>query len=324
MNRFITIGIVLLLVLGGGWLYVKGGSSAEKTQTIESRTVVGGDGKEIKIPAHPKRVVVISASHLDLYLAAGGESTIVGRVDSPTIPKEQLEKLKNAENVGPASGISLEKIIQLKPDLVIGTEVTFQRQLEVPLSQAGIPLLLIKTQSVEDNLQAIRLFGDLTGHQEFADKKIKSIQDVSAEIEKRKGGKPSPKVLIIFGTPESFVVALPNSFPGDLLRLAGGDNVAKDLKPVGSGMAASSYAPFSLEFAIESKPDRIFFITHGDPEIMIQKFKEMLKTNSAWSSIPAIQEERLDIFPFEMAINPGARTDESLRYLGNILYPEAK
>lgn len=326
MNRFIPIILVVLLVVGGGWLFLKSetSSSNPQDQVAESRVVVGGDGKEITIPSRPKRVVIISTSHLDLYLAAGGENTVVGRVDSPMIPKEQLDKIKNAENVGSASLVSLEKVMELKPDLVIGSEVAFQRQLEGPLKQAGIPLLLIKTQSVEDNIQAIRLFGDLTGHKEFADQKIQAIHNVSAEIQKRKGDQKAPRVLIVFGTPESFVFALPNSFPGNLLTLAGGENIAKDLAPIGSGMAGSSYAPFSLEFAIDSKPDRILFITHGDPEIMIHRFKEMLKENAAWASIPAIQEERLDIFPFEMAINPGAQTGKSLRYLGNILYPEAK
>ena len=129
---------------------------------------------------------------------------------------------------------------------------------------------------------------------------------------------------MIFGTPESFAIALPNSFPGDLLRLSGGVNVAEGLTASGGGMAGSSYAPFSLEFALKAKPDHVFFITHGDPDGMIKKFKETLAANSAWSTIPAIRENRLTVLPFELAINPGSRTDEAIRHLGNVLYPEAK
>ena len=132
------------------------------------------------------------------------------------------------------------------------------------------------------------------------------------------------RTLLIFGTPESFVIALPNSFPGDLLRLAGGVNVGDGLAPSGAGMAGSSYAPFSLEFALQAKPDQVFFITHGDPELMIRKFKETLSQNSAWSTIPAIRENRLAVLPFELAINPGSRTDEALLHIGKLLYPEGK
>lgn len=325
MKRLVSILIIGILIIGGGWLFLKDSSSDRSVSSQETRMVVGGDGKEIQIPSRPQRVVVISSSGLDLYVAAGGLPTLAGVISqyNPNyFQPEQLAEISKIERVGPASGVSLEKIIALKPDLVIGAEIAFQRQLEVPLKQAGIPLLLIRTQSVEDNIQGIRLFGELAGTSDLAEKKITEIQETIQQIQVKKGNRSTPRVLAIFGTPESFVMALPTSFPGNLLELAGAENVAAGLTPMGSGMGGSSYAPFSLEFVLESKPDRIFFITHDDPEEMKKKFTETIAENPAWSSVPALQNGKLAIFPFEMAINPGSQTNRALWHLSDILYSE--
>jgi len=328
MSRWITIALVVLLAIGGGWLFLKEDQAQQGPGALETRIVIGGDGKELTIPAHPKRVIVISSSGLDMYLAVGGEETLVGattQAEMTTLTKEQLEFVKTKENVGVASGVNLEKVIALKPDLVIGTEIPFQRQLETPLKQAGIPLFLISTSSIDDNIKTVRLFGELTGKAELAQKEVKEVEDAIAEAKKRKGDRPAVKVLPVFGTPESFMVALPSSFPGNILDLAGGDNIGKALKPAGTGMGGMTYAPFSLEYAIEMKPEYILFISHGDPELVKKHLAENFATNEAWRSLPAVRENRIEVLPYELfAINPGAKSDQAITFLSKLLYPEEK
>ena len=77
-----------------------------------------------------------------MYLAVSEGETMVGRIESNSFTKEESEKLVKLESVGKANGPNLEKILALKPDLVIGVEMPFQRQLEEPLKNEGIPLWL--------------------------------------------------------------------------------------------------------------------------------------------------------------------------------------
>ena len=97
MNRLIMIGLTVLLIVGGGWIFLKSDQGIKGNQVVATRTVVGGDGKEVTIPALPKRVVIISSAGLDLYVAAGGESAIIGRAESPNLPEECKKKIEKAE-----------------------------------------------------------------------------------------------------------------------------------------------------------------------------------------------------------------------------------
>ena len=323
MNRGLSISLVILLALGGTWLYTKSDQEVLPTK-LESRMVIDGRGKELEIPAQPKRVIVISAAGTGMYLAVSGGESMVGRIESNAFTEEENIKLNKLESVGKANGPNLEKILALKPDLVIGVEMLFQRQLEEPLKNAGIPLWLLKSGSIEENIEVIKIFGELTGKSEKAKIEIEKIHQAVADAMKRKDTK-NVRVLPVFGTPESFLVALPASLPGDILGIAGGDNIGKNLTPTQTTGATMNYVPFSLEFALQENPDLILFITHGNPEAVKKSLTETLASNPAWLAIPAVRENRMEVLPFELfAINPGIRSSEAIDYLSKLLYPEGK
>lgn len=318
MNRWFPLGLVVLLAIGGAWLFLKDTKETE-VQPIETRIVIDGADKEIEIPAKPQRVVIISAAGIGMYLAVGGEMTLVGHIESGSFSPEELEKLAKSENVGKATGANLEKILSLKPDLVIGVEVPFQRQLEDPLKEAGIPLWLLKANNIEDNMSILKIFGELTGGVDQADKEILKIKNAISDAAARKGDKEI-RVLPIFGTPESFMIAMPTSMGGDILRLAGLVNIADNLKGITTGAATMNYVPFSLEFVIQENPDQIMFITHGDPEEMKKSLQENMATNAAWLSISAVKEGRVFVVPMELyALNPGIQSSKAITDLSKLL-----
>lgn len=329
MNRSIIFGVIALLIVGAGWLFLKEDGKTASGLTHETRIVKNGagPGQDVTIPVKPKRVIVLTASALEMWIGAGGQDTLVGRPQTMALPKELLASLDKAGvvDVGTPNGVSLEKIMGQKPDLVIGLNFAFHQQLAEPLKQAGIPILLVTNNSVEDNIKQLTLFGELTGKPEIAKKQVDRIQGNIAAEAKRREGKAPVKALIIWGTPESFSMALPQSLPGDLLRLAGGVNVSEG-QVSSAGMAGGmSYAPFSLEFGLQANPDRILFVTHGKQEEVEASMKKTLASNAAWQAIPAVREGRFSVLPYELfAINPGLRSDEAVVYLSKALYPEGQ
>ena len=132
MNRWIPISLVILLILGGAWLYMKSDQNVDSVNS-ETRIVTDGTGKELIIPTKPKRVIILSAAGTGMYLAVSDGETMVGRIESNSFTKEESEKLAKLESIGKANSPNLEKILALKPDLVIGVEMPFQRQLEEDL-----------------------------------------------------------------------------------------------------------------------------------------------------------------------------------------------
>ena len=98
--------------------------------------------REIILPAHPKRVVILNASNLDLFVAAGGADLVVGKPTSQALSETVKEKTAKAEEVGIIHQPDIEKILSLQPDLVIGTNVPFHTDLEETLGNAGVPIYI--------------------------------------------------------------------------------------------------------------------------------------------------------------------------------------
>lgn len=320
MPRVIIVVIAIVLVCGAGAIFLR----QENNNVLNAQTdyvkvtSFSENNEEIIIPARPKRVVFLTASSLEMWLAVGGSDSIVGRPRSSMVPKEVMNKLSDkVVDVGLPGGVSLEKVLLLKPDLVVGAPmVAVQQQMVEPLKQAGIPFLAMPNYSLKDVYAELRMFGRLTGNENSAEKEVKRIKDNIAVEAKRREGQTVKKVLLVWGTPASFSMVLPNSRQGDILRLAGGENIAHD---PGTGV---KFVPFSLEYAVEQNPDYVLFITHGEQDKLKTQMDKTLSESSSWQTIRAVKEGRVHILPPELfAVNPGPRVDEAVVFLSKLLYP---
>ncbi len=100
-------------------------------------------------------------------------------------------------------------------------------------------------------------------------------------------------------------MALPSSFVGNIVEMLGGDNIAKDAKPLNT---MPQYAPLSVEYVINKDPDIMFVITHGYDDKVKEKFKREIMGHPAWKELRAIKEGRLYILPYELfGVNPATR-----------------
>ena len=124
--------------------------------------------REITLPAHPKRVVILNASNLDLFVAAGGADLVVGKPTSQALSETVKEKTAKAEEVGIIHQPDIEKILSLQPDLVIGTNVPFHTDLEETLGNAGVPIYIQALDDVPSLFDALTFYGKLTGDEKAA------------------------------------------------------------------------------------------------------------------------------------------------------------
>ena len=319
-----SLGLVGILLVIGIVTFFVGQTDQITPKKVDMRSVKDGAGRMIEIPQHPKRAVIISTSGLEMFIAAGGEEILAGYAESSSTTKELLARLSGVPSVGRSNTVSLEKIISLKPDLVIGSEAPFHEQLMEPLKQARVPLLLLRSQRYQDNVEELQLFGELTERTDLTEKMIEKMEGELKEESERRDGRAAPKVLLIFGTSESFLMVLPTSLAGDFLRLAGGKNVADEaaIQKI-PGIKGTSFVPFSLEFAHQTDPDHVFFIIHGQKEKVEAHLQKALDNNDAWLAIPAIREGRFTVLPQPLfGINPGIRSPEAIKFIGQLLYPE--
>ncbi len=318
MSKASRILLMVLIVAAAlaAWLGIDtGGGAAAGTET---RQVTDSTGTEVAIPAHPQRVVILNASNVDLYLAAGGKDTLVGRCESDMFSPETAAAVKDIPSVGMIHSPNREAILAASPDLVIGADVPYNVGLRLMLDKAGIPLYINGVNSYDDVVDTLTFYGELTGRGDAAEASIAKVSAARREALARNQGRKGPKSLILFRTPQGSSAATSNSFSGEMLTLLGGSNPADGLEAEGSG-----YVPLSMEFVIRENPEVVFIIAMGSSEEERLRLPEELKADEVWSGISAVQNDRVHVLPSELFLgNPGVRIADAFEFMASCLYPE--
>lgn len=318
MKRKAGFGVAIILVLVAVGFLLLGGNVAGSGNSNQNgtKTLTDSTGRQVNVPVHPKRVVVLNASNVDLYVAAGGGENIVGKASSQTYSDEVKSATASAQEVGIIHSPNLEAIVALQPDLVIGTNVPYHQNLIPTLEKAGIPVYINSLNSFEDIYNTLELYGSLTGEKAEAEARIKQMKEQHDELVANVQDKTPPKSVIILGNPDSFSMATEKTFTGALVEELGGGNLADTL---GKGDA---YVPLSMEFLAAQNPDAIFIIMMGSPQAMQEKLQKDLAANPAWSGTNAVKNNRVHILPYNLfTVNPGTQAIDAMRTLTGYMYP---
>lgn len=318
MKRKIALGLVVLcaIIMAGIACYVRQLAGGGQAAQAAMQTVVDSAGREVEIPIHPKRVVILNASNVDLYVAAGGAEDIVGKATSQAYSDKVLSATSNAVECGIIHSPSVETILSQKPDLIIGTNVPFHQALAPLMATAGVPVYLNSLNSFDEIYHSLAFYGELTGHKDLAEQQIVEMQADYDRMIASVQGKNPPKSLIVFGSPESFSMATSKTFSGDLLRRLGGNNLADAIE------GTDAYIPLSMEFLAKENPEVIFIIMMGDPAQMQEKIRLDLADNPAWAGCQAVKSKRVHILPYNLfTVNPGIQAIDAMGVLAKYMYP---
>lgn len=318
VGRMISIVLIGVLLIGAFVLF-RTESLTEHSSSLVLRRVTDSAGRTVVIPSRPQRVIVLNASNLDLFYAAGG--TVIGKPTTEALPDAVKAATASVPAVGMTASPDIEKVIALKPDLVLGVNVAPHHQLVPVLEKAGIPILLQALDSYQQILDTLYFYGELTGEAEQAAAAVSRIETGYKQLMDRSSEeRPPVKALIVFGSTESFSMATSNSFAGDLLRKLGAQNIADGQDEIRQKM---NYLPLSLEYVSKNNPDVILIITRGSDRKAGEKIRAELASHPAWQGLKAVKDNRVHQLPYHLfAVNPGTRVSEALTILDSLIYPE--
>jgi iron complex transport system substrate-binding protein len=282
-----------------------------RAATAGTTTLTDTTGRQVGLMATPQRIVALTPSAVETLFALGAGPMVVGRGAAAVFPHE-AEGLPMVD--------SLEAIVRLRPDLVI-SHPNHHRFSPPVLEHLKVPVLLLRHRSVEEVLTNITLLGMATGRIQQAEAILGALHERVRSL--TEGGKGSgPRVLLLFGTPRSFFAMSEETYAGDLLRLAGGQNVAT-LLPV--HLADGGFHPLSLELIVKSRPEWVLVITHGDPERVSAAYHKELEGHPAWWQLPAVTLGQVHVLPDDLfAISPGPRLDQALAHLRRLFSTEPR
>ncbi len=238
----------------------------------------GGDEKESKLVL----TSVATTEIFDKLEVPAGQVVGVPDTKAYSIPK----RYKDVERVGMAMSPDMEKILTLKPDLVIGPN-SLEGELSKKYEKLGLDSAFINLSSVSGMFKSIDDLGDLLGREEEAKVLVDEYEAYRKKLENKYEGKKKPKVLILMGLPGgSYVIATESSYVGDLVKLTGAKNVYGD----GDGQ---DFLNVSVEDIVGKEPDYILRASHAMPDQVKKFFDKEFSEKEVWKNFKATKENRV-------------------------------
>ncbi|GAF64424.1 iron-siderophore ABC transporter iron-siderophore-binging protein [Bacillus sp. TS-2] len=255
----------------------------------------------------PERIAALSNGEMDIIYALGAE--LIGKPSSTYSPSDY--DVHDIEQVGSTHEIDLEKITLVQPEVVLGNSQMNIK--DIPnIESLGAKFVLSEAHSVDGIKRQIQLFGQMLQKEMKAEELVLEI-DQYIEALKQNTEQIHTRVLLIYGAPGTYMAALPNSLSGNLVELAGGENIASDFKQL---EAYPQYAQINAERIIEANPDYVLLMSHGNPEEVREGFIKEMEQNPAWNQLEAVKEGRIEVLPSDLfGTNPGTRVTDALELL---------
>ena len=230
----------------------------------------------------------------------------------PKTSYELPESTKDAIEVGAPMNPDLEIIKSINPDIVVSVDTLGQDFMD-QFTENNIPSEFVNLSSYDGLKETISTLGEKFGKEERANEILGELSSKESELASTTSEGEKPKVLIIFGAPGTMMLATEKSYVGNLVSLAGGDNVLED--------ASISYAQVNKEELLNLNPDKIVVMAHANPETTNAEVKETLETDAAWKNLDAVKNGEvhyLDSEYFGMSAN--LKVIEALDKMHDILY----
>ena len=264
-------------------------------------------GRTVDLNTPPIRIVSLAPSLTETLYYLGLGDRIVGVSQFSYYPPEATHKPK----IGSYNNLNVESIITLDPDLAIGT-VDGNKAGEVKLlEQAGIPVYIVNPRNVRDAIDTITTLGDLCGVGEKAEELSSRLNTRVNHIFERTGALTRPLVFLQINL-KPIMTVNKNTFHHDVIRLAGGENMAQD-EPI-------TYPRISVEQVLLKNPDVIIISSMERGGRFERAREEWLK----WKEMSAVKQGRIHLVDSDLLDRPSPRIVQGLETMARLIHPEVR
>lgn len=257
-------------------------------------------------PKKTKRVVTVAPSVTELLFTLGVGERVVGvsRFDDHPPGVKALPKVGGFLDPNP------EAILALSPDLVIGVPNAGNRPALERVAKLGVPVLIVPGNAFPDVFHAIREVAPIFGEEAVAKGRALEAQIIGelTRLARSVAAKERVKVAIVYGW-NPLVMAGPGSFADTIIQALNAENVVR---------TGSDYPHWSSERLVESQPAVIIDAT--GPHRALAGHKPWAR----FTSIPAVEHDRVHQISLDVLLRPGPRLVEGMRLLRRLLHPERK
>ena len=211
----------------------------------EPVAVVDDTGRSWRFERPPTRIVTLAPSLTELVFAAGGGSAIVATSSLSDFPPAAL----GIPHIGDVTRLDVERIVALKPDLVlVWNRGNTTRELD-QLEAAGLRLFRLEPQRLADVALAIERLGAVLGQRVVADQAAERLRSsLTALRDAHVGTSPVRVFYQLWSSPLMTIGG--GQLINEVIELCGGRNVFRQLPAL---------APLvSVESVVVADPEAIF------------------------------------------------------------------
>jgi cobalamin transport system substrate-binding protein len=268
-----------------------------------TREVTDEAGRRLRLPEKIDRIISLAPNLTEIVYAVGAGGQLVGDTDYCDYPAAA----KSVAKIGDTMHPSVERIIALKPQIVL---VSTASQLEVftkQLDQQNITVYVTNPQSLEDVFRSIQTLGDLFGHHDATVTLVADLRKRAASVEA--ATKILKPVNVFYQVSDEPLYTIGrDAFLTDLIRRAGGVSVTGDVP--------GAFPRYSDEAALAAKPDAIILPSGGAMATANSKAAPALKNS------PAVLSNRIYKIDENHLQRPGPRLVDGLEEMARALHPE--
>jgi len=275
-------------------------------------TITQSDGKQAMLPCRPERIIVTNTDAAEMLIALGAADKIVGVVESTKNISYIMEKIPQAVSIGDWQTPNIERMLSLKPDVVISYASSRPKNLD-QINAANITIVYLDCYRLPKLASDARAVGVLTGHEQKAEEYAQMIENITLTVMQRVTAVPSAQLpTVYFEGYSDFTAAGTGSGSDDMLMMAGGKNIAAGL--------SSSSPKVSAEWVVAQNPAFIMKVMSAKETRPFSQIVQVMKTRTGWSTMTAVQQDQ--IYLFANNVEYGPKSYIGLAYTAKILHPE--
>jgi iron complex transport system substrate-binding protein len=255
------------------------------------------------------RVVSLVPALTDMVLAIGGGPQLAA-VSS----YDEAPEVKGLPRVGALLDPDVERIISLRPDLVLA--YGSQTDLMTQLRRASIPFYEYRHGGLANVTATIRELGRRIGRSPQAETLARSIESRVEAVRAKTAAMRKPRVMLVFGrergTLRGIYVSGGRGFLHDMLEAAGGSNVFAD--------SQTESVQVSAELILSRAPEVIIELRSTDmPSAAGHKLE--IDSWNALASVPAVRNKRVHLLLGKHLVVPGPLVADGVEELVSLLHP---
>ncbi|HVT43155.1 MAG TPA: helical backbone metal receptor [Thermoanaerobaculia bacterium] len=255
-------------------------------------------GRRLAIPQRIDRIVTLAPNVTEIVAFVDKQHLLVGADTFSNFPPE-IRSLPKVGGVSP----SVERIVELRPDLVLASSSVDPAALGRALESAGIPLFAVRTDRLADISRAIDRVEDLLGTS-----KGEHSRRLTRAIESERRSRPRPPMILFLASVNPLYVAGRATYIDDLITLTGGANAV--------AAHVTGWPQYSLEALIASQPE---IILHPASLLSGDERERLLQADPRWRELEAVRLGSWFAVDDDIFTRPGPRVAAAAGQLNGIL-----